>query len=417
MDAKTNLNNISSKHVLMLIFLYSNIKYKSILNLIKYNKALQNKLGIISSYKKYLNYKYITRYKLLFFPIFHIINFIFILAYAIIAAAQGTFNSNNTTINFDKSKKAFIDKVNYSLFGYIVFLIMQIAFYYLLISKQKFKNFPLYYNKIYFLFFEIIFIFIVLLDISYYIIYCIKMNYSFKIIRSDLNKMKNYPWFIGLDIFIIIILSCQNILNIILLLIQILDMKHIYLLKQFKDIKIEDYKLCSNFGNLDIIEKNNFVLNNSKSYKYQLTTEEIHLINLINKIRKQYKVEELAYSLEEKIPDFILNENEYKEILLDECKNFFTISSNEYLFRETKEQFKKALENRDSNILNIILKKSLKKIIIIEKRNIEFILVSGNTNNTLNQNLEIEIKGYNLNSYHLDSENDFINDINNNINN
>ena len=240
------------------------------------------------------------------------------------------------------------------------------------------------------------------------------MNYAFKILREDLNTVKFYPWFISFDIFIIIILSLQNLQNILYLFqfAEKKDKRIYYFLKQFRDIKIEDYKLCENFGNLDIIEKNNVVLNNSKGYIYKLTTEEIYLIYLINKIRNQYKAEKLAYSLEEKIPDLMLNENEYKEILFDECKNFFTISSNEYLFRGTKENFKKALENKDPNILNIITKKSLKKIIIIEKRNTEYILISGDINNT-----EIQIRGYNLNSFQLDSESNFINDINQNIDN
>ena len=414
MDAKANLNNISSRHALKLVFLYSNMKYKTIYDLIKYNKDLQNKLGIISGRKIYLNYKYITGYRLEYLPCFQMLTFIFILVYASIAAAKGTFDSYNTKTNFDKSKKEFIIKVNYSLFGYTVFLVIQMAFFYLLAAKAKFKVNNSYFNKIYFLLFTIIYIFFVLLDLSYYIIYCIKMNYAFKILREDLNTWKKYPWFISFDIFIIIILSYQNIQNI-LSLFQFAEKKEderIYFLKQFRDIKIEDYKLCGNFGNLDIIEKNNVILNNSRSYIYKLTTEEVFIIYLINEIRNQYKAEKLAYSLEEKIPDLILNENEYKEILFDECKNFFTISSNEYLFRDTKENFKKALEKKDPNILNIIIKKSLKKIIIIEKRNTEYILISGDTNNT-----EIQIRGYNLNSFQLDSESNFINDINQNIDN
>jgi len=414
MDAKGNLSNISSKHALKLVFLYTNMKYKSIYELIKYNKNLQNKLGIISGRKIYLNYKYITGYRLEYLPCLQMFNFIFILVYASIVAAKGTFDSYNTKTNFDKSKKAFIDKVNYSLFGYTVFLVIQTAFIYLLAAKEKFKVNYSYFNKIYFLLFAIIYIFFVLLDLSYYIIYCIKMNYAFKILREDLNTVKFYPWFISFDIFIIIILSLQNLQNILYLFqfAEKKDKRIYYFLKQFRDIKIEDYKLCENFGNLDIIEKNNVVLNNSKGYIYKLTTEEIYLIYLINKIRNQYKAEKLAYSLEEKIPDLMLNENEYKEILFDECKNFFTISSNEYLFRGTKENFKKALENKDPNILNIITKKSLKKIIIIEKRNTEYILISGDINNT-----EIQIRGYNLNSFQLDSESNFINDINQNIDN
>ncbi len=414
MDAKGNLSNISSKHALKLVFLYTNMKYKSIYELIKYNKNLQNKLGIISARKIYLNYKYITGYRLEYLPCLQMFNFIFILVYASIVAAKGTFDSYNTKTNFDKSKKAFIDKVNYSLFGYTVFLVIQTAFIYLLAAKEKFKVNYSYFNKIYFLLFAIIYIFFVLLDLSYYIIYCIKMNYAFKILREDLNTVKFYPWFISFDIFIIIILSLQNLQNILYLFqfAEKKDKRIYYFLKQFRDIKIEDYKLCENFGNLDIIEKNNVVLNNSKGYIYKLTTEEIYLIYLINKIRNQYKAEKLAYSLEEKIPDLMLNENEYKEILFDECKNFFTISSNEYLFRGTKENFKKALENKDPNILNIITKKSLKKIIIIEKRNTEYILISGDINNT-----EIQIRGYNLNSFQLDSESNFINDINQNIDN
>ena len=183
-----------------------------------------------------------------------------------------------------------------------------------------------------------------------------------------------------------------------------------YILKQFKDIKIEDFEFNKNLE-VDKIGKSNFILKSAGYYKYKLTSEQIDLIDLINNIRIKYNIPKLNYSIEEKLPDFILNEyaNEYTELFLDENKNIFKISKNEYLFRYSKDHFKKELTNKNPEIVNIISKDTLNKIIIIEQRNNEFILISGNPSNSSEQNPKIEIKEYNLNFGNLNSENDIIN--------
>lgn len=212
MSTKANLSNISSKYVLKLMFLYSGMKNQSILNLIKYNKALQNKLDLFYNYKHFLNYKYNKKYSVIFIPLFQILNFIFIFIYAFCALIKGTFNEDNTKINYNKSKKLFIDKINYSLFGYSGFIIIQFIFACFMCdvnsnnsSEIELKKF----TKLYYLILEIIYAFIVILDLSYYIIYCIKINFTYKIIKSslvDINAIKNRetPWFLVFDIIIII---------------------------------------------------------------------------------------------------------------------------------------------------------------------------------------------------------------------
>ena len=187
-----------------------------------------------------------------------------------------------------------------------------------------------------------------------------------------------------------------------------------YILTQFKYINIEEYEFDETFSNLDINGKNDFIFKKSNKYKYKLNSEQIDLINLINNIRKEYNLEELDYSLEENLPDFIINEypDEYTEIILDKIKNIFKISKNKYLFRYSKGQFKNNLNNKNPEIINIILKKSLNKIIIIEQNNIEFILIYGNLPNFSFECQELKL---NVNYDSLNSEKETINNINNNI--
>ena len=155
----------------------------------------------------------------------------------------------------------------------------------IIILSAKNKNCPfslkiIFRNNIYFF---IIYAFFLLLDLCFFIIYCIKINFSFKIMVNDFEN-----WFIIFDIIIIISLSLQNLFNILFFIKSLVYKK--YILTQFKYINIEEYELDKKFGNLDINGKNDFIFNKSKDYKYKLNSEQIDLINLINNIRKEHKL-------------------------------------------------------------------------------------------------------------------------------
>ena len=214
--------------------------------------------------------------------------------------------------------------------------------------------------------YRIIIVFFIIFDLSYFIFYIIKFSFSCIIVKEIKDK---WPWFMVYDIFNLFFLFSQNVSYIVILFEIFKNKENKYILTEFKDIKIDDYELCKNFGKLNTKEKYDFILDKAKNYKYKLTPKQIDLIILINDIRTKYNIKKLYYEEKVKIPDFILNES--TEILLDETKNFFKISTNEYLFRYQKNQFKNYIKNNNSQIINILLKESLNSIKIIEQGNFD----------------------------------------------
>ena len=114
------LLNISSNCILKSLFL--NLKYNTILKLIKYNKTLQKKLEIgLKNYKDYTDFKYITKKEEIRSDgkIEFIINDTFgyynksIIIYSIIA--------NLFQIKLNNEYDIFINIANKSLFGLIIF--------------------------------------------------------------------------------------------------------------------------------------------------------------------------------------------------------------------------------------------------------------------------------------------------------
>ena len=129
------ISKIKSKYILEKIF--AHINYKTVLKLTKYNKHIQNKLGLnIDLFKEWSSYKFEERT-----IINHGINasgcakcfcscccsfiiFNYVLIVASILASKGAFNESNTKDNYDKNYSKIIDKINYSLFGFLAYIII-----------------------------------------------------------------------------------------------------------------------------------------------------------------------------------------------------------------------------------------------------------------------------------------------------
>ena len=129
------ISKIKSKYILEKIF--AHINYKTVLKLTKYNKHIQNKLGLnIDLFKEWSSYKFEERT-----IINHGINasgcakyfcscccsfiiFNYVLIVASILASKGAFNESNTKDNYNQNYSKIIDKINYSLFGFLAYIII-----------------------------------------------------------------------------------------------------------------------------------------------------------------------------------------------------------------------------------------------------------------------------------------------------
>ena len=156
--------NISNTYILKSIFCY--IDYQSILKLVKYNKELQNRLGIeIENYKNRANYpkynlikkkiekKYINPYeyngearlgKFAILCCFTYIYLIYVLIYAILLVTKDTFTANNIKDNSEVSV-SIIKIINHCLFILLVSIIIGVFvfFYYLCKNNDDRYNYGL----------------------------------------------------------------------------------------------------------------------------------------------------------------------------------------------------------------------------------------------------------------------------------
>ena len=126
---------------------------------------------------------------------------------------------------------------------------------------------------------------------------------------------------------------------------------------------------------LSMNEKNkkNYLLEHFNEFLFSHSQQQIKLINSINKFRIQNKVGELKYNEYEKIPDFIVKEP--SEMKLFKYIHIFKISNNKYLFKYPNNEFHKNFNQRNTEILKILLLEDLNKILIIMNGNFEYILI------------------------------------------
>ena len=142
-------------------------------------------------------------------------------------------------------------------------------------------------------------------------------------------------------------------------------------LTKFRDIKISDFKLPNDFKKWKKKEKHKFIFNNKNRFIINISVNEKHLVYLINKYRKENNIGELVYdeiiSFEELIID------NFSEPILFKKENIFKLSNINYLFKYPVGEFIKKFKEKNTDIINILLKDNLNKIIIITKNYIEFI--------------------------------------------
>ena len=162
-----------------------------------------------------------------------------------------------------------------------------------------------------------------------------------------------------------------------------------YFLTSFNYIKINNYMLPDNFNDFSKNDRKKYIKENYENFEYKYTKEQIELIRSLNQFRKDKNIE--IFKIGKKLPKFILKES--SEIMLYKDKNFFKISDRKYLFKYPVNEFEKKFNNRDNNIINVLLKENLNHIQIITKDNIEYVIIS-------------ELDLFNYNCYNINSLNE-----------
>ena len=327
------LLNISSKYELINIFSYLNYDY--ILKLIRYNKLIQNKIGINKkNYNNYSNTRYFIREKfynynkdiLLIFALpTNSILIIFYLIYKEKVQAQITTNN------------IFLKAINIILNILIIILTIILITIRICDSTNIIST-----------------LFLIITDLL-----C-----NFLIVILLISRFILIGFFIS-D-FLYLLINLAFFAYFFFFILRKLSKKAYYLIK-YKNIPIQEYYL----EDFKEKEKLKCISKIVKNLKYNYTTKDLKIFNEINYFRKKNNLEKLE--LEHYLPDFIINE--ISEIFLYDSKKLFKLKGNKYLFKYKVGEFENYLKNNDKDLIDILLKSYLENINIIAQDNMQFILV------------------------------------------
>jgi hypothetical protein len=423
---ENNIQRINSIYDKKKVFSY--LKYDYFLKIIKYNKLIQNQLGItLQDYKinnnhydyyiqtipiKGLKYKFLIKfsedfpkylfYLLIFlnFTIFYILRnkiilfilgvileiikdgvlkeynikffkeeFIIGIINLIVIMVLSIFLSKIKLISEDVSNKLMlIPKINKGITIYIILILFMLFYFgYIIILKPK-KSFLKYIN---------ISALLIFFGLNCFYEYLILLK--IQILREfDKNNLSLSDYVFLLFNNFILVLSFIHLMILYYLLFPKIIKK--YILNTFKNIQIYEYFLSYDFEKIKL--KNQYLCKEAKYFNHRQTNEEKIIISSINKYRIENKVQELAL-IDENIPKFIIND-ELSEVNLFTHKNLFHLGYEKYLFRYKVGEFVDNLENNK----DILLKPNLNRInVIIQNTNALILIYKDNENKNENNKI------------------------------
>ena len=321
---------------------------------------------------------------------------------------KGYFAPNYNEVKFIIKAKKNIKIINYSLFGFIGYCIISIIILYKLFSKfcefdeknnKKIKIIVLFIIIILFILYGSILIYKLIIEIK---LRSLIINLTYPL--NELYNQKKTPWFIRCN-YVLIVFTFLFDFYLILLVVfysiyagnEISKLDKFNELISFNNIDIISYILPNDFHEYDKFKKKAFLLEHLKEFKYCLSKEQIKLIRLLNKFRRNHKLPNFIYDLNENIPKILIEP--LSSIILFEQEKIFKISNKEYLLRYLKNEFIENFKNKKEEIIDILLKEDLVKIIIIKQGKYEYYFFS--EENTFNNNdKESSLKIYKEQKYY-----------------
>ncbi len=296
---------------------------------------------------------------------------------------KGYETSYKNNINFILKNINVIKKINLSLCGFIGYIFVSFIILIAVLSECRSDSLQK----------KIITVIILILIICLYLMYNIfiiwklylsyRMKNTLKKISMPLNEIYNKKgilWFMRCDYFLIIYTFICIIFLIFALLCYCSEAGTYYIetytesvLTKFKGIEIKEHVLPKSFLSMNEKSKKNYLLNHFNEFLFFHSEEQIQLIDSINEFRIENNLDELKYNEYENIPDFIMKEP--SEMKLFKYKHIFKISNKKYLFKYPNDEFQKEFNQRNSEILKILLLEDLNKILIIKNANFEYIFI------------------------------------------
>ena len=396
MNNKTNIDKISNKFILKSLFSYLN--YKDILRLVKYNKKLQNNLGFnLENYKmksSFLKYEYTKETKTyrerkvsgkesfgyafmsIFISYMTCILFTYSFIYTILLVSLDSFDESNTIENYNKSSAKIIKTINACLF-ILDAVCLGTCFFFIF---YVFKNEELDYGiKRY-----VKWTLIILIDLTHF---TFEGLIIWKLVLSYKIKKDDNPWFMTMD-YIFIFLHFFYILYLLCFSItyfcdsgKFIHTSTNFYLTKFNGIDT-NYELPDNFHKWNKRQRKKYIFNNYKNFIYRNynSSKLYNLLQSINSYRSENGLNKLNISYTNQIPFYISNEP--SEMMLFPERNIFKLSNNEYIIRYPIGEFKKNLENKNIELLIILLKDNLNEIQVHTSKDLEYFYISDKFNKT-----------------------------------
>ena len=385
MNEVVNIQQIKNNYILKQLF--SHINYKHILNLVKNSKKLQKRLGInIENYKNindFPKYDYVKETKKIPRPgcpsplfgveiictqILSILFFPYYLVYPILLVSIKGFSDDNIKEDYNKSSLKIIKIINICLFVFIAFYIGSIfliiylyiidCFYDYGIKKILKYGLIIIINLIYFLFEGLV---------------------IWKLVLSYEIKNGGVRWFMVMDYIFLCLNFIYSAYIILLTIIYFassgvgIDNQISCTLISFNRIKINEYQLPYNFHHFSKTERKNCILQYYNEFDCFITDKQIELINLINDLREEKNIQKLEIDKKIIMQNLIFENN--SEIVLLKEKNIFKISNKKFVFKYPIGEFENKIRNKNSKIINILLKDNLNHIQIYNQGKNECIFI------------------------------------------
>ena len=142
-----------------------------------------------------------------------------------------------------------------------------------------------------------------------------------------------------------------------------------YYLKRYKNIYIQEYSLPNDFMNINKIK---YLKNIEKNLEHLQKKEDLNIISSINNLRISNNLNELKVMTN--LPKCIIDKP--NELIFDNYENIFRLSDNKYILKYKLGSFNFDLQNKNKEIMNLLLNKNINGINIINQGKIKYILLN-----------------------------------------